>query len=386
MLYSESWKLEKTFLYYKSPSYNFHNYLYVVDLEDCLINYKSISKAYKEEFKIEIFSKDLIRKLINNSHNHNTVIISNQICPNKRNIDFIKKRIEQFIETTNLPLLCLFALKPNFYMKPHTGLFKVLKYIYKKAGVTLKNVNINIISNEGGLYDEETNQYTTDIDRAFANNIGCKYLSINEFLGYNDNLKFKWGSKIIVPEVRKEIIDKINKNYTADILEKILSNKTDFYVILVTGPPRSGKTRLCKDIIKLWNNHEINKTSTLEFIDSSVTKSKRINCFKKFTDDRISVLIDGNCHTNELQEPFIKHLSKNKKINHIIMIDIYIGMFISKLFNHIHLEVTKSPNTLLYKDKDYDIYNSMKEINKNIKCLKYIPKIVSNSTIENYRF
>jgi len=382
-----NWKITESFMYYTSPGFNFHSRIIITNLDDCLINYQNINNTYNTD--IEIFCDEYIKKLYSILHNTNTVIISNYFTTNRRNIGHIKLKVEKFYTATKLPICCVFSIKPDIFMKPHTGSWKFIDHVYKSKNASI--INCLVVSNEGGLEikDDRTGSvvYNSDVDRAFANNIGCEYKSIDEYLEYATDLRYKWDDSIILPNERKLYIEMFNKNKTKGIFGEIIKMPPiGYYVIMIMGYPRSGKTTLANHILKEWSNSPINENHAVEVLSSTLGKKNRFNQFKKLVDDRISVILDGGCHTDMLREPYINYMKKN--IKNVICINIHEHIKkLAMVFNHVYVETNfLKANSVLYKTYKYDIYYGERSAPKNIKFITYIPEIKTNKYIEKFRF
>jgi len=385
--YSNNWVNEESFIYYIDNNFKFNRNVLIVSLDNCLINYVPINISYKSNYDLELFSTHFIDEL--KSSNKSIIVISNQINSNKRNIDYIKKRTELFINKTQIPLFCIFLLKPNYLMKPHTGSWLLLKALYKVKGKTIIN-NAKIVSNDGGIAIRIKNNicYTNDTDRAFANNINIPYQTIDEYMRYEQKNEFRWSNDIIEPSVREICFDKIT-NYRKTEYNNVSIIKTieqmpkkGFYVIFIMGSPCSGKTKLANKIVKDWEKSSLDESHAVRVLSNHGKKRHRE--FKKLVDDRISVIIDGNCHNNKLRSYYINYL---KDTSIMLVIDILLGgMCIPKLFNHSKLENCNNISNTLYSNSVFDIYKSQRSVPKKIKFISYLPIIEKTKYITTYRY
>jgi hypothetical protein len=314
---------------------------------------------------------------------------------NKLNIDIIKRKIEKIVDKLKIPIIGFFAILPNCFMKPHTGMWKLLNAYYKTYGNSSIH-NAVVVSNEGGMIIENEkkgivtrNVCYSDIDRAFAHNIGMKYQNIDEFLGYDDKFEFSWDNKIIPPEVRELYIEQINKLSQPNIFKELGKfGDCDIYVIMVMGAPRCGKTLFAKMILSKWKKSLFGHRNAVHRLGmDKYTNKLRLSTFKKHIDDRISVILDGNCHTDELRNPYLDHI-KNTNIP-ILCVEVNCGLEMAKVFNHSHVEETTGDKIYLYKTREYNIYKSMYKKPKTTKNLRYIlypPNIEERDAIMKYRY
>ena len=397
--YSSNWKNIGSVLSYKSNDFQFKTDIIITELEGCIINHISQHKLYNNTdilgIGIGIFDEDLV-KYLKKCDDKSIVIISNHINNNKLNMDIIKRKVEYLVNVLHIPILCFFATKVNFFMKPHTGCWRLLNTYYRKYGNTIIS-KACVVSNEGGLLKEFSNKNgktyyipcTTDIDRAFSHNINIPYYSIDEYLGISNKIEFKWDKKIIPPNVRKLYIDEIKKYNNPDIFKELMRfGKYDNYMIMISGAPCSGKTRLAKYIIEKWRSSTFGEYNAIELLSSNeYTKSRRIKKFKSFIDDRISVILDGNCHNDYLRYDYLQYI-KTKNIP-VLYIDVNCGLEMAKVFNHSRVEDAISEDILLYKYRDYNIYKA--EYQKPTESIKlkytmYIPSIEETDSVIKYRY
>ena len=385
--YSNNWKIIGSIIVYQSKDFLFSPEVILTEFDDCIIKYMTNAKLYNTRnlYDIELYSDDLINKFkYEFSYGKSIIIISNQINQNKLNIDRIKRKLETVIDIINIPLLCFFITKPNHFMKPHTGIWRLLKSYYKKYNNS-KIDNAIVVSNEGGLVQEVKCKnkiseivVSSDVDRAFANNINCKFFTINEYLGSEIKSKFKWDTKIIPPDIRKLYINELSKIKKPDIFKTLQSfGERDYYIFMIMGAPRSGKTILSNKLVDKWCNSPYNVCNTINILSSNnYTYKKMLKEYKKMVDNRISVIIDGNCYNDILRQPFIDYI-KNRNIP-ILCIEINCGLHMAKLFNHSCIEESNDENILLYNSSMYNIYNdnfNRPIETKNIKYLMYPSEI-----------
>jgi bifunctional polynucleotide phosphatase/kinase len=414
--YSKNWKSIGTLLIYKSDNFQFKSSVIITDLDDCIIPYISAKKIYDKYNKYDItIHTDLITQLKKENSDKSIIVLTNQDNTSKLNIDMIKRKVETFIEKTQIPILIFCALKNNKFAKPHTGMWKLLNVYYKKYG-SCSICNSLVISDEGGLITEKTTKKgiysskinVTDIDRAFANNINSKYNTIDEYLGLVDKKPFRWNMNIISPEVRELYCDEIER-YMKERNNNILDLKNlynnfifkelaqfnieefinDTFAIIILGPPRGGKTTVAKNIVTKWKNSNFGNTHAIELLSQNdMTNRKRLNQYTKLLDDRISVIIDGDCHISNVQNQYVR-IAHERKIP-ILFIEVNPGIEMAKVLNHAAVEDAGDENTILYKDDVFNIYKSLykRPTFDNIKSryIMYCPIINKKNSIMQYRY
>lgn len=398
--YSANWKHLDSILLYKTNDFQYHSDVIITEFDDCLIKHITSTKLYNTMniTTVEVYADDLIKQLKEDSSSHSIVVISNQINASKLNLDMIKRKVEGIVDDIHMPLLCIFPLKPNRYMKPHTGCWRFLNMYFKTYGG--RNIRKAIVvSNEGGLIEEKTKRngdyvskvVASDVDRAFAWNVGIPYMAIDEYLGLIDNVKYIWDRRIIEPKNRMLYIEHTKKIESIDIFKELAKlGNLDYYIIMIMGAPRCGKTKLANEFIKKWRGSNFGKFNAIRRVSKDkMTKARRLREFKKCVDDRISVVIDGECHTRFLRKPYLDHMQKKDFIIPILCVEVNCGICMAKIFNHAYVEEAKVDNAYLYKIKEYDIYRSTIERptnNKYIKFVQYIPDIEERPTITQFRY
>jgi DNA 3'-phosphatase len=395
--YSNNWKNLGTILLFQNKNFQFKSSVIICELDNCLVTHLSEAKIYNtmNDHSFTIYEEDLITKLQTASMDHSIIVLSNQINSNKLNIDMIKRKVEMITNVLNIPIIGLFALRANCFMKPHTGMWKLLNAYYTKYGSTCIQRAV-LVSNEGGLILEKTirkqlirNAVFSDVDRAFAYNIGINYRSIDEYIDDCEPLDYKWSSRVIPPSTRELYVDQINKHTNENIFQKLNEFKNcDTYLIMVMGAPRTGKTKLTKSIIKKWRESAFGEMNAIERLGmDEYTNKRRFKKFVKLINNRISVVLDGDCHSNDLRIPFIKHLD-GKRIP-ILVIDVNCGLQMAKVFNHSHVEESKATNVYVYMNRVYNIYKSFHTIPTETTVLKYIrytPHIEESSSVMKFRY
>lgn len=384
-LYSSDWKDIGSMLVYQDKGFQFHSDVYIVELEGCLIKCISNMKVYQSD-AIEIACEELIDRF-KAAADISIIIMSNHISNMGVNLDIIKQKTERLMQRVKIPFLCIYALKPNCFMKPHTGMWKFLNAFYRTYGQ--KNIHTTtLISDEGGIC-AENGEYTSDVDRAFAENIGAKYRSINEYL-YGCKEEYKWDPRIIGPEIRQKYVEEINKYENPNILEKLLEfGEQELYVVFITGAPRCGKTKLAKQITRDWQkNKQLGVTHAVEILDHrEYTECKRRKLFKKALDDRISVILDGGCYTTKLRKPYIEYLEE-KNIP-ALFVEVNCGFRMAEVLNHAYVERSGSESATLYPTRDYCVYRSQFTKPPDSQLLRYVlymPRIDQHDAVMKFRY
>lgn len=405
--YSNNWKNLGSALYYRHPNFQFKNTVIITDLYNCLTSHLSQSKFYdtRNAIEIELYDEDYVKHLSNSESS--IIIVSNTINQSKLNIDMIKRTLEAFVEKTNIPVLGLFVLSLNCLSKPHTGSWKLLNALYKREQHILRKAIV--VSNNGGLIIErekrngyiDTHVAYSDLDRCYAYNIGMEYYSIDEYLDlvsgdprspyHGKKVKFAWNTDIIPPEIRLTYCSELAKMPPINLLDQIQKMPArDAYLIFVMGPPRCGKTRACRMLKRDWEKSSFGESNAIKHIErSKVAKSTAYKTFTRCIDDRISVIIDSGCDTRNMRSLYLEYASK-KNIN-VVFIEIVIGHQMAKVLNHACIEDAIDETLILYKSRDYNIYQATFERPKPDECedakyIYYYPTIEMRPSVVKYRY
>lgn len=391
--YSENWKDLGSILLYQSPTFQFKSHTVITDFEGCLIKKIPSSKLYHaiNPKTITAYADDFIKEIKKESLDYSIVIISNVFGGGKLIIDSLKFKIESFCKLFDIPILALFAIKKNRLSKPHTGMWMFLNSYFKKVSGSLIH-KACVVSDFGGrLLEHESSKGTikiipdsTDIDRAFAYNIGIPYHTIMEYLTPEKKEKFNWNSNCLDPNLRELYVNKLSEYQNPSIFSKLFSHGNyDKYMIIIYGAPRAGKTTLAKEILHKWRSSNYGTGHVIKrFGLDKFTASKRITLVKKALDNRISVIIDGFAHTNELRDPFEKLALKHNIP--ILYIEVNPGLGMSHIFNHVAVETAINENIELYDIKEYHFYKSKVVRPKN--ALLYCPVIKKTKQVMQFRY
>jgi histidinol phosphatase-like enzyme len=244
--YSDNWIDLDTLLVYKSPDFKFRPNVIITELDGCLINHITTYQIYTKKYTFDIFNEEFLGRL--KKSDYSIVVISNQINNNKLITDMVKRKTE-FLASLGISIIVMFPIKPNYFMKPHTGCWRLINAYYRKHGREISSVLV--VSNEGGLLvtNGKKEIHTSDIDRAFAHNIGGTYKSIDEFLDSSIEVPYAYDKNIIDPNIRNIYCEYLEKTPRVDVFDELQKfGNREFYIIMIMGPPRCGKTTLAKTI------------------------------------------------------------------------------------------------------------------------------------------
>jgi hypothetical protein len=362
--YHENWKQIENpkLLLYIDATFQFKSDIIITELEGCLIKKISDKKLY-DKFNIndiKLYDTQLIKVLTKEcSHgNKSLIILSNQISNNKLLLDGIKQKFEAFLDMSRIPVFAIFALECNRYMKPHTGMWKILNGYYAKFAEGRKILNYIVIGNEGGQITQTKAGpivKCTDTDRAFAWNINCYFYTVFEYLHQDmDEEAHIWSRAVLWPDTRKLYAEELRKQHNSKIIfEELAKLKTsDEYVIVILGPPRCGKTKLANNLVATWNKSLLSKNHAIIHLTD---KNKILKQFIKTLTNRISVILELKNGSIKARSEYIDYCRKNSIP--ILYIIINIGVM-SLVLNHVSVETAKKENVLLIPHRRYAEYKS----------------------------
>lgn len=379
--HKEEWDLIDSVLFYTPKKFIPKPNVFIMDLENCMI--KKISKNnlfHKINPKeIEVYDEGFLKRIKSLLIDIpcTVVIMSNAIISSPAMLDFIKTKLECAMKVLDFEFLAMFATMNNRFSKPHTGMYALLKGYFRQLGTPLQK-SIVISNNSGRIISKERNGKTyitadqNDTDRAFASNCELLFQTIDEFMDRTEKEDFRWNNRCIPPEFRIQYLEKLNEYKNPSIFKEIANNPADQHIILLWGAPKSGKTTFANQLIKAWDssdygdNHRLIRLGIDEY-----TATNRLKHAKKLLESRISIIIDGYCHTNNTRQPY-EELAKQTK-SHIIYVELNPGIYMAELFNHWAIETSQNIEECLVLEKDYRSYNGYVSRPKN--TLVIVPEI-----------
>jgi hypothetical protein len=390
--YSPHWNNLGSVLLYNHPNFQFNSVVIIVEFEECLINRLPPGQLYHaiDPKIISPYNEEFIKIIKKECTDVGIIIVSHIFGAGKLVIDSLKRKAEAFYEKYNIPALAFFVLTPNKFSKPHTGMWLLINSFYKKNGHMITKACV--VSDFGGrLVERETKAGKvlvmadrTDIDRAFAHNIGIPYKTISEYLNPETTEKFSWNNICMAPDYRKIYVEKLTEYVNPSIFKELFkTGPSDSYLIMVYGAPRSGKTTLCELLVKQWRKSKLGESRAIERVGrDKYSKITMLSTTKKYMIDHISVIIDGECHTDKLRLPYIE-LADKYKINYII-IEVNPGINMAYLFNHVAVESASNENVVLYNPREFYYYNSI--VIRPANAILYCPEIQQSKQLMEFRY
>lgn len=389
--YSSNWKDSTDILIYISPDFTYSKCIILTEFDNCLIKPLPKTAIYHKinPRDVTFYSEEYIEELKKSSCEYSIVILSNQMHSEKLIYDMIKRKFEMFLSKINIPVIAIFATRPNYLSKPHTGMWKLLKRLYKNKNFIIEKA-CYISNNSGTIFEKETKNNVkliydkTDLDRVFAFNINVPFYTIEEYLNPNYTAKYEWNKTYLSPTDLQLYIENTKKYVNPSIINSIFNKPnaaiTQLHMIFIMGYPRCGKTTFCKNFIKDWNNSEFGATRAIVCL--SKKGKTRLHLVKKNFEKYISVLIDGECYTDALRSPYIKIAKEYGAMLHCVNVDP--GINVTMAFNHLAVENTTDSTLEVYDIKNYRIYSSISK--KPTSVILYRPDIINEHVLYKYRW
>jgi bifunctional polynucleotide phosphatase/kinase len=298
------------------------------DLDHTLIKPKDNKVHPKDKEDIELCFpniKEKLTELIGNGYD--IVIFSNQSTfYKKEKQDIITKRIISFIKLMDIPIYVFISVLSDYCRKPNTGMWDDF--------LGNKSIDLSQSFYVGDAAGRNKNPQTGKkdfacSDRMFALNVG---------------IRFYTPEKFFQPELyTKKEIYKIKKTWTTFSLEQPELDTEDYEVIILIGPPGSGKSSL--------------SLTGFTFVSQDELKYKR-NCIKLMNDTLKSggkVVIDNTNAERDKRKSYIELAQKYGKKILAVLIDIT-------------------------KEQSMFLVNYRCKIKKNVK----IPDVVIHTYFKNY--
>lgn len=249
------------------------------------------------------------------------------------------------------------VLKKNKYRKPYTNIFEKLKHLYEEEICNDKSIVIG--ANAGRLATNKLYKDDSDIDRAFASNTKIQFFT-PEQLFKNDNTSRAWKWR----DYSIERILMLQKYTVEPDFNTFLEQDV---VIMVSGPPCSGKSLLGNRIKHYFDNN-------ISIIDINNFENRMVmkDYIENYTFDSKNVLIIDTMENEVIRQLYFS-LFHSKKI---IFIEIDTYRKVCEFLNKFKLQIAKSPKIEEYSsfvfNKYYNSYKPLLLKDNNNPIQKYI--------------
>jgi len=283
------------------------------DYDQTLVKPKSTAPFPKDENDWELLHDNIpqiFKYLIDNDYA--IVIFTNQSKPWKIN------HIKNSLSSLNYPLYINCAYKKELH-KPNPFMFTSFLDLY--SGNFDKNSSFFVGDALGRKGD------FSDSDKVFAENIGIKIYSPEEFF---DSLKsVEKIIKLDSDKIDKSVVEKSQeisqekspakspaKSIELNKIEKLIPKNEKQEGIILVGFPGSGKSTIANEILsKKWNYEVLSG-------DLLITSKKMISTAKKHIKNGKSVVFDATNPSKNKRKEYIDFLKENKLPCRIIWTDV----------------------------------------------------------------
>jgi len=275
------------------------------DMDSTLIEVKSGAKFPKNHEDWIWWHENVPKKLADlHKNGYRLIIFTNQGGIEKQHtkLDDIKRKCEKLIEEVNAPMYVFISTGETHFRKPTTSMYDFF----------VENCNQNVeIDKKNSFYCGDAagriNNWAPGkkkdfscADRKFATNIGLPFKTPEEcFLDEAPTTKFEWGS--IHP---REYVTNLNKGKTANASQTYHKNTQE--VVILQGPPASGKSTFARRYLQPHNYELINR-------DTLQTAAKCIKAAKDALGKGKSIVIDNTNPGAATRSEYIA-LAKSYKI------------------------------------------------------------------------
>lgn len=292
-----------------------------------------------------------------------------------------------------IPIMALFSLRHNCFRKPFNNMWKVMGFVYIKQGKQPPDLSksIYIGKMDGSFYvknwDEcKRDRYArkiyrnrSDVDRAFAANIGVPFVSHKLFF-HGEDTKWQWSRLIMPPDERLKYQRKQKKVVEPNMIEELMTlpSPHNKYFIMVMGRPSSGKSTLIKrledDLMeKFGENFKYNIMKT-DDDGKKKTMSKNGKYTKNFIQKIKDALFDS---TVILHMKFSNYNSRNELIEIARLYEIPTFIIylttpekICRVMNFVKIQISKN------FDQEYYLTSPFNEWQKKFEYPDYYEKDV----------
>ncbi|KAL0237887.1 hypothetical protein GEMRC1_012361 [Eukaryota sp. GEM-RC1] len=263
------------------------------DLDGTLINTKSGAKFAKSADDFLLFHPSIPTKLNQlHSDGFSLVIFSNQlgVSSKKLTLQSLQSRIDSLLSILDLPFAVYCALDSDKFRKPCPAMLRSLS---QQFNVDIDKENSFYVGDAAGRFDPDTKKKTdfSASDRAFAQNCGLKFYTPEEFfLNEPVSTSFSFGY---------DPSNHFERNLSNDYDLGSLIESRDQKIIVITGPPASGKSSL---VARSFLSNGFVSVSR----DQLKTPAKVMSTLETHVESKKTVVVDNTSPSVSSREPFIE--------------------------------------------------------------------------------
>jgi len=281
----------------KFPTFELNPKIAGFDLDGTLIETKSGVRFAKTAtdwmFKFPCI-KNKLRKLY--QAKYSIVIFTNQagISCNRTNPNVLFKKIQLIQEELNIPIEVFIATEKDTFRKPCIGMWNILHKMHRsKSTDYTESFYIGDAAGRSKGWKPGAKRDFSVSDRKFAHNIGIKFYTPEEYFLDEPIAKFEWRS--FNPDILM-LTKESTKASANDLITAKLSLEPE--LILMVGPPASGKSFICQKYLIPNNYIHINR-------DTLKTKTKCLKVTNSVLCKAESCVIDNTNPTVAARKEYI---------------------------------------------------------------------------------
>jgi len=285
------------------------------DLDYTLIKPKSGKKFPIDHTDWEFLFKNKIKQYLTTliKNNYIIVIFTNQkgISKNKTTIEELTQKLNNIQNKLNIHFNILISTIDDKYRKPMTGMWQ---FLLDQTNINVDYENSFYVGDAAGRIYNKKKDHSND-DRNFAFNIKLEFFTPEKFFDELDGDHTTNTNNL--------------KSYKENITFNI--NNEDKNMILLVGPPSSGKSYLSNSLFK--NYKRINQ-------DTLKTKKKCLDKTIKYLENNKNVIIDNTNPTKDNRKEYLDLATKYGYKKYIINMNIpknvvkYLNMYRTQLSNN----------------------------------------------------
>jgi hypothetical protein len=380
--YSDRWYDLGTVHIYISQNFQFSSRVTIIDF-DTVINKSPAAQIYNADrhHAFTFYNTDLMKKIIKASDTSLVILTSPRYEP--LSLDIIKRKIA-FLELKSIPVICIASTAADCFMKPHTGMWRLLNAYYKNQSNLIQSTDVIGMTAAKKSKEGADDQTFSNIDAAFASNIGATYYSVTRYLEDRADERFTWSNSVIAPEIRMLYCDELDKCERIDVLKEFIGMQGDVRVLMINGAPCSGKTTLTNELVSRWNKNTVSKFNEL-LVLTGPANDKKLKTIKKTVQDRIHIILDGDCETDRQRAAYVTAARSTGLNVEFLVVEVVVGIEMSKVFNHVRVEESKTMVKLVNKNS-FHIYNAKVCRRSDLKYLTYYPRIDRRPAVVSFHY
>lgn len=299
------------------------------DLDYTLIKPKSGKKFPIDHTDWEFLFPNKIKQYLTRliKDNYNIIIFTNQkgISKNKTTIEELTQKLNNIQNELNIDFNILISTIDDKYRKPMTGMWQ---FLLDQTNINVDYQNSFYVGDAAGRIYDKKKDHSND-DRNFAFNI-----KFDEWMFITPEMFFDEldGDHTIVTNN----LNSYNENVEFNI------NSEDKNMILLVGPPSSGKSYLCDSLFKTYKR--VNQ-------DTLKTQKKCLDKTVKYLKNNRNVIIDNTNPTKNGRKEYLDLATKYGYKKYIINMNIP-----RNVVKYLNIYRTQTSNNKVLPDVVYNVF------------------------------